>query len=221
MSACWVFMILMGYRLSHATPSQSACEVQLQTVHVPVGGHVSVPCPELPGKEVTFNLFKDQEMIYNWTRSHEKNATNYEPPHARVGVVLREKADNKSVHFRLTEVNASSLGVYRCEGMVTYPPPYLKKTSDLRILVLVEGLQCTDNDNCHLTTERVHNNTFLWLTAVVVLSIYSLIATTIALVYWMKLRNADFQNDYINTKPSAPRGRGKKRGVTNPIPRHF
>lgn len=32
MSACWVFMILMGYRLSHATPSQSACEGKLYTL---------------------------------------------------------------------------------------------------------------------------------------------------------------------------------------------
>lgn len=100
---------------------------------------MSVPCPESPGNEVTFTLFKDQEMIYNRTRSHEDNATNSRPPYSRVGIVLHVNTENESAHFWLTGVNASSLGVYRCEGIVTFPPPLLKKTSDLRVLVLVKG----------------------------------------------------------------------------------
>ncbi len=112
---------------------------QLKTVSVNAGGSVVVPCPEMEGREFVFNLFKDQEMIYNCTRSDENNATSCKPPFTRVGVVQHEKEENNSSHFSLSVVNASSLGIYRCDGMVMFPPPLLKKTSALEILVLVKG----------------------------------------------------------------------------------
>ncbi|KAI3365737.1 hypothetical protein L3Q82_000747 [Scortum barcoo] len=195
--------------------------VQLQIIRAPVGSNVLVACPELPGREMTFSLYRDDEMIYNCSRSHEKNGTRCKPPYTRVGVEVHENATSESVHFRLTGVNASSLGVYRCESVVTFPPPFKTKTSDLETLVLVEGPKCPENKDCSSKTEGVQNIYLLWWIPVSVLIIYSIIATIVAVIYRKKLRNADLQNDYINTKPSAPRNRGKKRGVTNPIPRHF
>lgn len=111
---------------------------QPEIVCVPPGHNVAVPCPKPPGQEVKFTLLQDEEIIYNQTYDR-RNALNYKPPYTRAGVELHENADNKSVSFMLTGVNASSRGIYRCESQVMYPPPLRTLSSVLRVLVLVEG----------------------------------------------------------------------------------
>ncbi|XP_070786799.1 T-cell-specific surface glycoprotein CD28 [Enoplosus armatus] len=224
MSACWMFMILMGYRLFHAAQSQSSCTCndQLETVCIPAGHNVTVPCPKLIGEDVTFNLLKDQEVIYNYTSGDEKNSPNYKPAYTRVGMELHENKENNTVSFMLTGVNVSRHGIYRCEGIVMFPPPFIKVQSASRILVLVEGHQCKDNKNCvNPKTDENQNSIFRWIGMLVVLSIYCIIVTIFALVNWVNQRKTDSQSDYMNTKPRAPKDRKKKRGVQNPIPRHF
>lgn len=109
---------------------------RLNTVLVPVGGHVSVPCPNTSAEEVKFSLFKNTEYIYHHTRISGKNTPNHNLSTDIVGV----KYDNaSSFSFTLTGVNACSYGIYRCEGIVMFPPPLLQLPSDLRILLLIEG----------------------------------------------------------------------------------
>lgn len=108
---------------------------RINTVCAPVGGDVPVPCPESAAEELQFDLLRDGEIIYNSTCfrlacGHQRT---------RAGVEVRRNADNKSVGFVLTGVNASSHGLYRCEGTVKYPPPLVSVPSDRRVLVLIEG----------------------------------------------------------------------------------
>ncbi|XP_076579851.1 T-cell-specific surface glycoprotein CD28 [Chaetodon auriga] len=220
MSACWMFVILMGCRLgpSHSTqtPSTCACHDHLETICASPGDTVTVPCPKLDANHVIFKLLQDEEMIYNQSYVREKKALSHKPTHNGVGVELRENKDNSSVSFRLTGVNNSSHGIYRCEGTVIYPPPLKTVSSNWRVLVLLEGHQC-----CRNAKSPGPNCGFHWIWILILVSIYSIIATIIAVVIWVKLRRTDSQSDYMNTKPKAPRERRKKRGVQNPIPRHF
>ncbi|XP_074483716.1 T-cell-specific surface glycoprotein CD28 [Sebastes fasciatus] len=214
MRACWMFMILLSCRLSHATKAKCTCN-DLKIVCVAAGDDVLVPCPILTGEEVTYNLLKDDKVIYNHT-------TNCKPKHTVLGVELRDI-------FMLTGVNVSSYGNYSCKVSVMYPPPYLEACSSCT-QVQVEGHQCkldkvdekpeTDEEKPE-TVDQKSGFLWLWILALVVLGVYGVIVTIIAAIIWVKWREADSQSDYMNTKPKASRDRKKKRGVQIPIPRHF
>ncbi|XP_068575593.1 T-cell-specific surface glycoprotein CD28 [Cebidichthys violaceus] len=219
MRACWVFTMLLSCRISHATKSQDVCKDHIKIVCVPAGD-VSVPCPKLTGRDVTFDLYKDNKMIYNHTRNPEKQPPNSTPRHSRADVELRENTDNKSFSFTLTGVNASSYGIYGCEGTAKYPPPFIRST--LWTLVLVEGHQCkNDYRTPEKSGEKKDGFLWIWIVGLVLLCIYSLIITIIACIIWVKWRSSDSQSDYMNTKPKAHKDRKKNRGVQIPIPRHF
>ncbi|XP_042369155.1 uncharacterized protein LOC121962898 [Plectropomus leopardus] len=216
---CWVFMILLSCMFSHANNSPSIiCREKLKIARVPVGVNVPVPCPKLTTEDVTFNLLKDEEVFYNSTCIREKNAQNCTPSYTRMGVELQENTEyNNSVSFLLTRVNTSSYGIYRCDGIIIYPPP-VRKVQNTMILVLVKGQQCPQPV---IDGDQKDRFLWFWILGIVVLGVYSLIVTIIAGTVWVKWRRSDSQSDYMNTKPKAARDRRKKRGVQIPIPRHF
>lgn len=94
-----------------------------------------VPCPELTGEDVTFQLFKNGHIYH--TCMHENNFKNC--TNTRADVDLHVNEEKKLASFMLTGVNASNHGIYSCEGMVTFPPPFKKQASVMKILVSVEG----------------------------------------------------------------------------------
>ncbi|XP_034720662.1 uncharacterized protein si:dkey-1h24.6 [Etheostoma cragini] len=223
MRACWMFTILLSCSLSHTTKSERNCEDQLNIVCVPANDNVPVPCPDLEGEDVTYELFKEDKMIYNHTYKTEKNNVSHsKPPYTRVGVELHQNKKNKPDSFILTGVNASSYGIYRCEYIVKYPPPLKTVPSTVRILLLVEGHHCKFNKTYSkpITGDQKNGFLWIWILALVLFGIYSLIVTIIASIIWVKWRGLDSQSDYMNTKPKAARNR-KKRGFQNPIPRYF
>ncbi|KAM6892893.1 uncharacterized protein PEZ65_022959 [Lycodopsis pacificus] len=225
MRACWVLMMLLSCGLSHATKSQDVCKDKMKILCVSAGHNVSVPCPTLTGQHVTFDLYKDDKVIDNHTWIGDKQAPNWKPRYTRAGVELREHSentDNESFSFTLTVANASSYGIYRCEGSVMFPPPF--RISTLWMLMLVEGHQCNvNNDDRTPEPSRDRKDGFLWIwiLGLVLLCIYSVIITIIASIIWVNWRRSDSQSDYINTKPKAHKDRKKNRGVQIPIPRHF
>ncbi|XP_037617461.1 cytotoxic T-lymphocyte protein 4 [Sebastes umbrosus] len=221
MRACWMFMILLSCRLSHATKEKCTCN-ERKIVCVAAGDDVLVPCPNLTGEEVTYYLLKDDKVIYNHTCFREKHS-NCKPRHTVLGVELRDS-------FMLTGVNVSSSGIYNCEVRVMYPPPFLKACSSCT-QVQVEEHQCkldkvtekpeTDDEKPETVGNQKSEFLWLWILALVLLGVYGVTVTIIAAVIWVKWRGADSQSDYMNTKPKASRDRKKKRGVQIPIPRHF
>ncbi|XP_054479948.1 T-cell-specific surface glycoprotein CD28 [Anoplopoma fimbria] len=224
MRACWMFLMLLSCRLSHATKSQNICNNnnQIKIVCVPAGEDVSVSCPKFKkDDEVIFSLYKDNEVIFNHTCVGKKDAPNCKPQYTRAGVEMRENTDNTSFSFMLTRVNASSYGIYGCEGVCMYPPPLVEIT--LWIMLLVDGHQCNFKENRTPETTRDQRDEFIWIwiLGLALLCLYSLIITAIASIIWVKWRRSDSQSDYINTKPKAHRDRKKKKGVQIPIPRHF
>lgn len=212
MRACWMFMILLSCRLSQAAKKQ-----ELKMICVPFGGNAPVPCPELNQQHVTFHLFKNEEKIYRQNYHRDGNAT-WKPP-TKAEVELHENRENKSVNFMLTGVNASSFGLYRCEGTVLHPPPIETMPSTVFILVQVEGHQCSLNTKAG--GGQTDGLLWIWILGLVVLSIYGVTATIIAGIFWVKWRSSESHSDYMNTKPKAPRDRRKNKWVQNPGPRHF
>ncbi|KAK9523870.1 hypothetical protein VZT92_017755 [Zoarces viviparus] len=222
MRACWVLVVVLSCGLSHATKSQDVCKDRIKIVCVPAGHDVSVPCPKLTGKDVIFDLYKDDEVIYNHTCIRDKQAPNCKARYTRAGVELRENTDNESFSFTLTGVNANSYGIYGCEGSAMFPPPF--RTTTLWMLMLVEGHQCNFNNDDRTpepSRDRTDGFLWIWILGLVLLCIYSVIITIIASIIWVNWRRSDSQSDYMNTKPKAHKDRKKKRGVQIPIPRHF
>ncbi|KAM7375117.1 hypothetical protein PAMA_014278 [Pampus argenteus] len=181
MSVCWVFMILLGCRLSHASPSESLspCNYQLKTMHVLAGHNVSLPCPKLKGELMNFRLFKDDEEI-----------------NLNASTSVRELKHNGSTSFILSGVNASSRGIYRCEGRVTFPPPSLK--NNLMILLLIEGHQCNYSET-KTVEHQVVGLHWIWISVIVVLCIYSIVITVIALVNHVSMQRSFLMNSWIIT----------------------
>ncbi|XP_077371347.1 uncharacterized protein LOC144014909 isoform X2 [Festucalex cinctus] len=136
----WLILILLGYRFSLASPTQSkcACKYKLQAVCTRDPATVSVPCPTMAGEELTFTLRKDEREIHIQKCNNTANTLDCESS-ANADLVLREV--NTSVSFVLTGELAKNGGLYSCEGMVRFPPPFKTEMSAVRILVHVEGKQ--------------------------------------------------------------------------------
>ncbi|XP_074520923.1 T-cell-specific surface glycoprotein CD28 [Halichoeres trimaculatus] len=224
MKACWVFAILTGCWMSSATETGSIC-TDYELVCLPDGHSVVVPCPDLTGEEFKFNLFKNDKVICSKTCDYDKGGLNCTTTLSRAGVkLLNVKAENKSISFKLTEVNDSSHGVYRCEGTVVFPPPQPPSVYGVGKLVLVEGHQCKMKKppkDPQTAAEGSRDFSWIWIVLLVSLILYSVIITVCASVCWIKLKKTDSHSDYMNTKPRAPRGHRKNRGVQNPAPRYF
>ncbi|XP_056226886.1 T-cell-specific surface glycoprotein CD28 [Seriola aureovittata] len=220
MSVCWMFIILLGCKFSHTALSQSTCNCneQMKTPCVPV----HVPCPNVTADTVNFNLFKDQEVISYAGCNKFNNTLNCLETIKREGVKLQINQQHESVSFLLTGVTDSSYGTYRCDSTITLPPPFRKVPSTLRIQVIAQGHLCNSNQNSSSLYENPSPGfVWIWILVIILVSIYSIIVTIVAFANWVKLRKMDSQSDYMNTKPRAPRERRKKKGVQNPIPRHF
>ncbi|XP_061660028.1 uncharacterized protein si:dkey-1h24.6 isoform X2 [Syngnathoides biaculeatus] len=187
----WVIVIMLGFFQPTTTKRQCACKYELQPecTHDPV----TVPCPKMAGEEVRFNLLKDEQVIYNQACYYKNNLLNCE---SNTSADLGLHEAKASVSFVLTGKAATKGGLYRCEGIVTFPPPLLKQRSDVSILVHVASHHCSTGE-----TKVGHGELMIWIPVLGILCIYSIIITVIALVNWATGRKADFQNDYINTKP--------------------
>lgn len=107
----------------------------VKTVCVPERDNVLVPCPDLTAEDIKYNVYRDNEVVYTYEYNHKNN----ESTSVRVGMEPYKNAKDIPVGFMLTRVNTSSLGIYRCEGIVKYPPPLLQLQSQQWILVLIAG----------------------------------------------------------------------------------
>nr|XP_057908185.1 T-cell-specific surface glycoprotein CD28 [Doryrhamphus excisus] len=206
----WVFVILLGL-FSGTTPMQSncPCKCELKTICEHAPATLSVPCPMMTGEDVSFSLLKDEHVIYNYKCNSTGDILECES-NPSSGVMLQEV--NESISFILTGEAASNDGLYRCEGMVTFPPPFRKDTSAVRILVHVEGRRCRDS-----SVETHLSNELLWsLIAVLgILCVYSIIISIVVCINKASTSQANFHNDYINTKPRDTREHRRQRASRN------
>ncbi|XP_061916715.1 T-cell-specific surface glycoprotein CD28 [Entelurus aequoreus] len=191
----WVFVIFLVSEIPPTTPAQSncPCKYELKAVCSHGPATVFVPCPKITGEDVTFWLLKDEREICKRKCSYTKDVLECEP-NPECSLALREA--NESVSFILTGDPARTSGLYMCEGMVTFPPPFKMETSAMRILVHVEGRQCQDSPaKTHLSNE------LLWILIAVlgILCVYSVTITTIAGVKWANARREHVHNVYSNT----------------------
>ncbi|XP_041834236.1 uncharacterized protein si:dkey-1h24.6 [Melanotaenia boesemani] len=225
MGVCWMLMILLCCVSSHATqcPRTNASRGQLKSYCVPEQGHISVfvPCPNVTSEEKTYKLLKHQTVIHKCMLSNGETKTCEAQNGSQVDVQFKNK--EKSPGFT---ANVTGQAIYTCEAELDYPPPFIKIPSE-QVVIVTEGCCCQCNKTNHNDTrdvkepERRQNQKFLWIwiTVVVLLSTYGLAVTIVAFIIWFKLKSADSQNDYINTKPA--KQRKNKNKVQNPIPRYF
>lgn len=112
---------------------------QQEAVCLSAGAPVSVPCPPLTGEDVIFNLLQDQHLIHNCT-CHDSEVSQCQTQiQMDTGVELKQL--NGSFSFSLSGDAAGRRGLYSCEGQVTFPPPYKKVQSSLKVLVLGQGTE--------------------------------------------------------------------------------
>ncbi|XP_077371346.1 uncharacterized protein LOC144014909 isoform X1 [Festucalex cinctus] len=211
----WLILILLGYRFSLASPTQSkcACKYKLQAVCTRDPATVSVPCPTMAGEELTFTLRKDEREIHIQKCNNTANTLDCESS-ANADLVLREV--NTSVSFVLTGELAKNGGLYSCEGMVRFPPPFKTEMSAVRILVHVEGRKCSSGE-----TKVGNGHLWIWIPVLGVLCIYSIVVTIIAVVNWANVRQSNSQNDYMNTKPRVTSQRRRERTFRDTPRQHF
>ncbi|XP_027862383.1 uncharacterized protein LOC114137772 [Xiphophorus couchianus] len=223
MGVYWLLIILLSCT-SPSRCSEQQWDVQCTTTKSPK--YVFVPCPNMTAghakakdkdTEVTYKLFKNQKMIQVYP--------NTQKPHNRTDLdIYPEKDKNGTLTgFRLTRKANTKQAIYMCEGTVTYPPPVISSNST--VLILEEGQGCPrKTEECKTNKpeeQKAGTPVWIWIVVVALLSTYSLAATITALIIWYKMKDADSQSDYINTKPRPPAKRRKKRGLQHPIPKHF
>ncbi|KAK5847621.1 hypothetical protein PBY51_016734 [Eleginops maclovinus] len=212
MSACWMFIMLLSCKLSHA--------IQLNIISVHAGDNVPVPCPKLTEEDTIFSLLKNEEEIVTYKSVHGDNSTL---PTTTAGVVIHEDRKKQSFHFTLMGVNASIVGVYKCEAKVIRPPPIMLRPSTVWVLVQVKENQCASKtEHCQGGADGGQTYGFPWILilSLVLISIYSVAITIIAVLFWVRWRGSEPQSDYMNTKPRTARDHRKKKGVLNFVPRH-
>ncbi|XP_047432103.1 uncharacterized protein LOC125000611 isoform X2 [Mugil cephalus] len=208
-----------------AAQSNFLCKEPLNFRSVPANGNLSVPCPNTTTTdftEGTFTLYRGLDVIYNV--QHKCDSGKCVKTHNLSDVTLDINERDEIVGFIVSGDKVRNLTSYKCIATKTYPPP-LQHLFAGGIVALKEGRSSacnTDNSTQQphqRTIERAEIFLWMWITAVVLLSAYSLIVTILALVIWSKLKSADNQSDYMNTKPRPSRERRKK-GIQNPIPRY-
>lgn len=207
-----MFIILLGYKFLHTAQSQTTCPCSEQP------NPVSVPCPDKSGyQKLTIKLYKDNEEIFRISCDQGNGTHDCPAPRSR-GALRYVDKDNA---FIITELTGSAYGIYYCEIIKTFPPPLITVPSTLKIQTL-EGRICKSNQTSTTHSDNPsHGFVWIWTVAVVLLIIYSITVTIIALINWVKLRKTDSHSDYMNTKPRALRERRKKKGVKNPVPRYL
>lgn len=97
---------------------------------------MSISCPNISGQDFGFTLYKDGEVICNYLYNFGSPTTNCT---MNMSMDVRLKRGNNSSTFILNGVTAAQYGIYRCEGNVMYPPPYVSDYTALGKLVLVDG----------------------------------------------------------------------------------
>ncbi|XP_054915614.1 uncharacterized protein LOC129379067 [Poeciliopsis prolifica] len=216
---CWLLIILLS-----CTSSGRCNEQQLDVQCTTESSELFVPCPNMTvghtkanDTEVAYKLYKNENLIQVCPKK-EKPCNRTDPD------IHREKDEIGTLTgFRLTKKANLNQAIYRCEGTVTYPPPIISINST--VVILEEGQGCPRKTPECKTDKPEEPKTgmsvWIWIVVVVLLSTYSLAATITAFIIWHKMKDADSQSDYINTKPRPPAKRRKKRGLHHPIPKHF
>ncbi|XP_037552674.1 T-cell-specific surface glycoprotein CD28 [Nematolebias whitei] len=224
MGVCWMLMILLSCMSScaslHRSPRGNEGE-QLQILYLNAHSRqpVFVPCPNVTGEDVTFQLFKNQNILCQLGTKNQNQCNQ-----TQINAQPCKNELNQVVGFNITgPAAARSKAIFRCEAKIMFPPPFLLLQSDQWVLILTEEDLCLSNkDESNGSDSEERKSLFwIWITAVSLLGTYSLAITAVALVIWVRSKGAENQNDYMNTKPKAPRKRKKKKGVQTPIPRYF
>lgn len=228
MGLCWMLIILLGCKslLGTQLPSTCDCDDMPEVQFIPANDGVRVPCPNVTGEELTYELRKGQQAIYNYTCTNKENSQKCKSLNDRQDVEPFNNKGNKFAGFLLTKGTSEITGIYSCIAKKIFLPPVIKECAQ-RILVLDGGcrFQSSQHNCSNVTTERqdpreTQGYPWIWITVVALLGAYSLTVTILALVNWMKLKKTDSQSDYMNTKPRAARG-NKNRGIQNPFPKYF
>ncbi|XP_013855015.1 uncharacterized protein LOC106510835 [Austrofundulus limnaeus] len=226
MGVCWMLMILLSCMLPHASLHQSpkdtlrVCslpqnpDLEIRCQNAQSHQPVFIPCPNVSIEVGKFQLFKNQTILCQLGTNNLMVCNQ-----TKIKVQPCKSESNQIVGFNLfgPEI-ARDQAIYRCNAIIHFPPPYVLKQSNERIIIFTED-HCSCNKDKG-PVEESQGLLWVWIAAVSLLSTYGLAITIVASINWLKMKEAENQNDYMNTKPKAPRNR-KKKGLQTPIPRHF
>uniref|UniRef100_A0A8C7WK80 Uncharacterized protein n=1 Tax=Oryzias sinensis TaxID=183150 RepID=A0A8C7WK80_9TELE len=196
---CWTLLVLMLCRTSHASLDLDTKDVTLKRVFV--------LCPNFTTQQVLFKLTINQELVGNVTCKIKNSSQVCDPQPSNTDVEF--KKTGALVGFELRGAKARADVAYKCVADKKFPPPFQSLPGNSSFLVFYEGTRGGGGGGGQLL--------WVWVTGVTLLATYGLAVTVAAFVLWFKLKDADSQNDYMNTKPKAAR---KRRGLQNPTPKY-
>ncbi|XP_004066652.1 uncharacterized protein LOC101154847 [Oryzias latipes] len=201
---CWTLLVLMLCRTSHASQDLDTKDVTLKRVFV--------LCPNFTTQHVLFKLTINQELMATCEIKNSSQIFESQPSNTDVEF----KKTDALVGFELRGAMARADVAYRCDADKKFPPPFESFPNHSWFLVFHEET-CTNPEACQEGGGGGGQLLWVWVTGVTLLATYGLAVTVAAFVLWFKLKDADSQNDYMNTKPKAAR---KRRGLQNPTPKY-
>uniref|UniRef100_H2LKS1 Uncharacterized protein n=1 Tax=Oryzias latipes TaxID=8090 RepID=H2LKS1_ORYLA len=207
---CWTLLVLMLCRTSHASQDLDT-KGKKQTKHGNETSNVTlkrvfVLCPNFTTQHVLFKLTINQELMATCEIKNSSQIFESQPSNTDVEF----KKTDALVGFELRGAMARADVAYRCDADKKFPPPF-------ETFSLLYPETCTNPEACQEGGGGGGQLLWVWVTGVTLLATYGLAVTVAAFVLWFKLKDADSQNDYMNTKPKAAR---KRRGLQNPTPKY-
>lgn len=107
-----------------------------------LNSNVPVTCPTLTGMEMDFKLYKGPDIVtsiyinVNNTLDNKHNNS----PKSNFPFHLSVNFTENSANFILFSVTVNMTGLYTCEAMRNFPPPFLKVEQMPQTIVFVEGM---------------------------------------------------------------------------------
>lgn len=107
-------------------------------IRVALNSNVSVRCPNMTAKEMTFRLSMGKAKVDS-SRILIENSTGERVIHVQDSLALWVNEQDHTVSFHISRVQKEQTGLYTCEAWISFPPPGGKVQDAPKTLLLVEG----------------------------------------------------------------------------------
>ncbi|XP_067117001.1 T-cell-specific surface glycoprotein CD28 [Osmerus mordax] len=206
--------------------SPQECGENFPMIRVALNSNVSVRCPNMTAKEMTFHLYTGEAEVASY-RIGLENSTGERVVHVEDDLALRVNEQDRAVSFHISRVQKEQTGLYRCEAWISFPPPGGKVQDAPKTLLLVEEYPCekvvvSERTSVSVPIKQEACSEKWWILAVLlaIAITFGVVVTITSFVIWLKLKRVELShNYYMNTKSRGPVG--QKKGVQLPLPRWF
>ncbi|XP_046886854.1 T-cell-specific surface glycoprotein CD28 isoform X2 [Hypomesus transpacificus] len=228
MTGFMVLSILLTLRFPGVAGARSPqeCDENFPMIRVALNSNVSVRCPNMTAKEMTFRLSMGKAKVDS-SRILIENSTGERVIHVQDSLALWVNEQDHTVSFHISRVQKEQTGLYTCEAWISFPPPGGKVQDAPKTLLLVEEYPCekvvaSERTSVSVPIPQEACSQKWWILAVLlaIAITFGVVVTITSFVIWLKLKRVELShNYYMNTKARGPVG--QRKGVQLPLPRWF